>query len=176
MQFSSSFSIEKSKSFCTISSFFASSSSRSQFAHASPAVEESGLARGRPDDELGSEPGFGGREVGTGLRVTPAAAWNAQVWDSLPDGTDTKVGFLSFKGEQGSDHQRAASLLPLQTHGENFENWWHLYQASAWNRGLIRRDYELLDEKLPNRVKSPEEWMRKVHYTGEREAKLQILQ
>jgi hypothetical protein len=50
-----------------------------------------------------------------------------------------------------------------------------LYQASAGNVGLIRRDYKLLDEILPTRVKSLEEWMRKVGYSGEKENTLEIL-
>jgi hypothetical protein len=56
----------------------------------------------------------------------------------------------------------------LQTYKQNFGAFWRLYQASAGNKGLIRRDYEFLDRIHPNRVRSVEQWMRKVGYTGER--------
>jgi hypothetical protein len=97
---------------------------------------------------------------------TPTEIWSARTWTKLPNGPDTKVGFLSVRDDNAL----------LQTYGENFENWWHLYQASAGNKGLICRDYQLLDEILPARVKSIEEWMRKVGYTGEKENKLEILE
>ncbi|KIW88132.1 uncharacterized protein Z519_11243 [Cladophialophora bantiana CBS 173.52] len=76
----------------------------------------------------------------------------------LPKGVDTKVGITSVKDEN-------ALLL---TFGENFTNWWNLYQNSAHNKGIIQRDYVLLDRILPDRVKSAEEWMRKVGYDGTR--------
>lgn len=85
---------------------------------------------------------------------TPTDVWNASMWSKLPSGSATKIGFLSIKDDN-------ALLL---SYGENFANWWHLYQASGQNKGLIRRDYELLEEILPTRVKSLEEWMRKVDY------------
>jgi hypothetical protein len=92
--------------------------------------------------------------------------WNAKTWKGLPKGPDTKVGFLSVKDDNAL----------LQTYGQNFANWWHLYQSSAGNKGLIQRDYKLLDEILPTRVKSVEEWMRKTGYTGERQTTLKILE
>jgi hypothetical protein len=45
----------------------------------------------------------------------PTEDWNARIWSKLPNGPDTKVGFLSVKGDNAL----------LQTYGENFENWWH---------------------------------------------------
>lgn len=55
----------------------------------------------------------------------------------------------------------------LLTYRQNFTHWFQLYQRSGANKGILRRDYELLDKLFPNRVKSLEEWMRKVGYTGE---------
>lgn len=86
---------------------------------------------------------------------TPTDVWNAITWAKLPKGTDTKIGFQSVKDDN-------ALLL---TYSENFTNWWHLYQVSGKNEGLIKRDYKLLDEILPTRVKSIEEWMKKVGHS-----------
>jgi hypothetical protein len=76
----------------------------------------------------------------------------------LPKGPHTKVGFQSVKDDDAL----------LQSFGENFTNWWNLYRASGSNKGLITRDYDLLNRILPNRVKSVEEWMRKVNYDATR--------
>ncbi|KIW35039.1 hypothetical protein, variant [Cladophialophora immunda] len=76
----------------------------------------------------------------------------------LPKGADTKVGITSVKDENAL----------LMTFRENFTNWWHLYQNSADNKGVIKRDYALLDRILPNRIKSAEEWMKKVGYDATR--------
>jgi hypothetical protein len=96
---------------------------------------------------------------------TPTDAWNDATWGRLPKGMDTKIGFRSVKDEN-------ALLL---TYGENFTNWWHLYQASGENKGLIRRDYGFLDTILPTRVKSIEEWMKTVGYTGQKQDVLDLL-
>lgn len=50
----------------------------------------------------------------------------------------------------------------LFTYRENFAGFWE-----TWKAGLTRRDYKLLDEILPERVRSVKEWMVKVGYTGE---------
>lgn len=64
-------------------------------------------------------------------------------------------------GPSGSDDDT------LYTVKDNFTRWWRLYQRSADNKGLIRRDYDFLDNILPDRVKTLAEWMRKVDYTGQ---------
>ena len=55
----------------------------------------------------------------------------------------------------------------LQSYRQNFGAFWNVWKASGGNQGLVRRDYKLLDEILPDRVKSVGEWMRKTGYTGE---------
>jgi hypothetical protein len=55
----------------------------------------------------------------------------------------------------------------LLTFRENFSAWWRIYQRSGGNKGVLRRDYEMLDRILPGRVKSIGEWMVKVGYTGD---------
>lgn len=51
----------------------------------------------------------------------------------------------------------------LMTFRESFSGWWRAYQR----KGLIQRDFALLDRILPGRVKSVKEWMEKTGYTGE---------
>jgi len=48
-----------------------------------------------------------------------------------------------------------------QTFWKNFESWW-----SLWRDNIIKRDYQLLDEILPNRIRTVEEWMRLKKYDG----------
>lgn len=50
----------------------------------------------------------------------------------------------------------------LLTYRESFTGFWNL-----WKNELSKRDYDLLDEILPTRVKSVREWMVKTGYTGE---------
>jgi hypothetical protein len=50
----------------------------------------------------------------------------------------------------------------LFTYRENFSGFWN-----TWKDNLTKRDYPLLDDILPTRVKSVKEWMQKVGYTGE---------
>lgn len=55
----------------------------------------------------------------------------------------------------------------FQTYRGNFGGFWN-----TWHDEITARDYKLLDEILPNRVKSVEEWMRLTGYTGERKSVL----
>jgi len=48
-----------------------------------------------------------------------------------------------------------------QTFWKNFEAWW-----SMWRENIIKRDYHLLDEILPDRIRTVEEWMRVKGYDG----------
>jgi hypothetical protein len=43
---------------------------------------------------------------------------------------------------------------------DNFTGWWNLWRNSAGNKGLIKKNYELLDEIYPGRIKTAEEWFR----------------
>jgi uncharacterized protein YbjT (DUF2867 family) len=55
----------------------------------------------------------------------------------------------------------------LLTVNENFSAWWRLYQRSGGNRGILKRDYELLDEIHPQRTRSLKQWMERVKYDGD---------
>jgi hypothetical protein len=45
---------------------------------------------------------------------------------------------------------------------QNFSGFWNTWRASGGNRGVITRDYALLDEIFPGRIKSAEEYFRRV--------------
>jgi len=77
-------------------------------------------------------------------------------WASVPIGE--KIVFGKKKvGERGT-----------MTIKENFTGFWNLWKNSGGNRGVIKRDYKLLDEILPNRIKSAEEWLSKQENLWER--------
>ncbi|KUJ07165.1 NAD(P)-binding protein [Mollisia scopiformis] len=69
-------------------------------------------------------------------------------------------GKIGLKGSPGYDDPT------LWTAAEHFGPWWGIFQQSGGNTGLWARDYKLLDEIMPNRIKTVEEWMRKVKYDG----------
>jgi hypothetical protein len=56
----------------------------------------------------------------------------------------------------------------LSTAAEHFGPWWNIFRDSGINTVCWQRDYELLDEIIPNRIRSVEEWMRKVNFDGTR--------
>ncbi len=51
----------------------------------------------------------------------------------------------------------------LQTYRQNFSGFWN-----TWKENVLTRDYQLLDEILPSRVKSVGEWMKLTGYDGQR--------
>lgn len=55
----------------------------------------------------------------------------------------------------------------LKTAAEHFGPWFNIWKDSGGNTGCWQRDYALLDEILPGRVRTLEEWMRNVGYNGE---------
>jgi hypothetical protein len=71
--------------------------------------------------------------------------------------TDNKLG-AEYEGENDDT---------LMTFKENFLAFWRIYQRSAENKGVIRRDYDMLDRILPGRAKSIQEWMERTGYVAE---------
>ncbi|TVY62693.1 NmrA-like family domain-containing protein, partial [Lachnellula suecica] len=55
----------------------------------------------------------------------------------------------------------------LQTYRQNFSGFWN-----TWKENVLVRDLSLLEEILPDRVKSVGEWMKLTGYTGERSSVL----
>ncbi|KAA8571837.1 hypothetical protein EYC84_001802 [Monilinia fructicola] len=75
-----------------------------------------------------------------------------QGWFDLgifPD-PDAKFGH-SAPGDEGT----------LQTYRENFGGFWNF-----WKSGKVRKDWVLMDEILPGRIRSVGEWMKKSGYDG----------
>jgi hypothetical protein len=99
------------------------------------------------------------------FQAIPVEMWHAEAWKGLPKGKNTKIGFNIVKDD--SHLQR--------TFGGDFRNQWNLYCASGRNKGLITREYELLDRILPGRARSVEEWMRKTGYNGSKTLMLKTL-
>ena len=66
------------------------------------------------------------------------------------DRPDAKIGYTGVKDDP-----------TLFTFRENFSGFWN-----TWRDELTKRDYQLLDEILPDRVKSVKEWMIRVGYDG----------
>lgn len=83
----------------------------------------------------------------------PVEEWVQRVFGGLPNGINTKIG--------GSDDDT------LMTYGDNFSHWMNVYKAN-----VIKKDYALLDEILPDRVKSVGEWIQRTGWQGEERALL----
>jgi hypothetical protein len=52
------------------------------------------------------------------------------------------------------------------TAAEHFGPWYGIFKESGGNTGAWARNYELLDEILPERERTIEEWMRREKYDG----------
>jgi len=61
---------------------------------------------------------------------------------------------------------RDASTMSLR---DNFTGFWAMWKHSGGNNGIIQRDYGLLDEIFPARIKSVEEWFRRENERGVKE-------
>jgi uncharacterized protein YbjT (DUF2867 family) len=78
--------------------------------------------------------------------------WFAEIgWDKF---ADLKVGVRTLR-------EGDPSMVSVK---DSFSNWWRLYQRSGGNKGLIRRDYAMLDRIHPQRISSVKAWMEKVKY------------
>jgi hypothetical protein len=103
-------------------------------------------------------------EVFTAVTGKPAEGTNVTIEEWLQE---------TGLPETDIQHKVGTSTAPndssLLTFGENFSAWWRLYQNSRKNTelGLCKRDYALLDEIYPRRVRSLKQWMEKVGYDGD---------
>ncbi|RFU75303.1 hypothetical protein TARUN_6940 [Trichoderma arundinaceum] len=113
------------------------------------------------------------RSNGLDLRVaTEDINWN-DVAASFTEVTGIKSVYKDFKlddyfrlgtipnPDAKMGHSGDLNDSTLLTYRESFTGFWNL-----WKDGLTTRDYDLLDEILPSRVKSVREWMKKTGYTG----------
>lgn len=102
----------------------------------------------------------------------PLAAWLNAAFGYQPRGVDLPIAREMYPTDISAEKERF--LLPLSW-GQNFSAWWNVYRNSGRNQGIVQRDYVMLDAVLPERVKTLEEWMRKVSYDGERKEVLKQL-
>lgn len=56
----------------------------------------------------------------------------------------------------------------LKDQAGHFVPWFTIWSESGGNHGLWTRDYERLDRIYPDRIRSVEQWMRFVGYTGQK--------
>ncbi|KAF2756012.1 NmrA family protein [Pseudovirgaria hyperparasitica] len=59
----------------------------------------------------------------------------------------------------------------VMTMRDNFTGFWRVWQASGGEHPLIKRDYALLDEIHPERIRTAEEWFRKEDEKGREDGK-----
>lgn len=45
---------------------------------------------------------------------------------------------------------------------QNFTGWWNIWRASGYNKGVIQRDYDLLDRIFPGRIRTAEQFFRRI--------------
>ncbi|KAF3057676.1 hypothetical protein CFAM422_012175 [Trichoderma lentiforme] len=73
--------------------------------------------------------------------------------------------------EEDMEHKIGTSTAPgdpsLLTFRQNFSAWWRIYQNCGTKLELCKRDYKLLDEIYPGRIRSLKQWMEKVGYDGD---------
>ncbi|KAF1815496.1 NmrA family protein [Eremomyces bilateralis CBS 781.70] len=84
-----------------------------------------------------------------------------EYWKTSPFGGDG----AQLSSAIHADPKDPASLTRQQT----FTGFWNLFRDSGNNTGVIRRDYQLLDEIHPNRIRTVEEYFRREQEKGEKE-------
>ncbi|KAI9685679.1 MAG: hypothetical protein M1822_004239 [Bathelium mastoideum] len=76
-----------------------------------------------------------------------------EYWESGPAAHIAKSGRSSAYNSDLSDPA-------AMTFKENFSGFWNIWKLGGVQNGFMRRDYRLLDEIHPNRIKSAEQWFR----------------
>jgi uncharacterized protein YbjT (DUF2867 family) len=69
-------------------------------------------------------------------------------------------GSMSKAKDAASGIETDVSEPGTLTIKDNFTGFWNLWRDSGKNKGVIRRDYELLDKIHPNRIRSVEQFLR----------------
>jgi hypothetical protein len=76
------------------------------------------------------------------------------------------TGRMAQMGQLGSGYNSDANDPAFMTYRQNFTGFFNMWKNSGSNNGVIRRDYKLLDEIHPNRIKSAEEFFRREDAKG----------
>ncbi|KAE9363841.1 NmrA family protein [Stipitochalara longipes BDJ] len=118
------------------------------------------------------------RSVGLNLRIATANVGWEDVARSFTEVTGRKAVFRDLSLEEyfasgvfGDADRKVGHSVgfddeTLQTYRENFSGFWNTWKEDVLKRS--EKDYELLDEILPERVRSVGEWMKLTGYNGER--------
>ncbi|KAL1846786.1 hypothetical protein Plec18170_008927 [Paecilomyces lecythidis] len=75
-------------------------------------------------------------------------------------------GPLSAISKAPAGYSADLSDKSTMTVRENFTGFWNMWKFSGGNLGVVRRDYALLDEIFPGRIRSAEQWFRKEDQKG----------
>jgi hypothetical protein len=75
-------------------------------------------------------------------------------------------GPLSMAAELGGGYNSDPTDPSFMTIRQNFTGFWNLWKDSGKNEGIIKRDYKLLDEIHPNRIRTVEQWFRMINDQG----------
>lgn len=80
---------------------------------------------------------------------------------------DEYFAFGIFSNPDGKvGHFAGRNDTTLQAYRQNFTGFWNMFKVSGDNVGNAQRDYNVLDEIYPGRIRTMSEWM-KMGYTGE---------
>lgn len=71
-----------------------------------------------------------------------------------------KEGPLSLRADNSAGYGADIADPATMCIKDNFTGFWTMWRNSGYNKGIIKRDYALLDEIHPNRIRTVEEWLR----------------
>jgi hypothetical protein len=77
-----------------------------------------------------------------------------------------KSGNTAAAAQSGSAYNADPKDPSFMTFRQNFTGFFNLWKHSGGNKGVIRRDYALLDEIHPNRIRSAEEFFKREDARG----------
>lgn len=77
-----------------------------------------------------------------------------------------KTGNTAAAADSGSGYNSDPKDPAFMTFRQNFSGFFNMWKYSGGNTGVIQRDYRLLDEIHPSRIRSPEEFFRREDARG----------
>lgn len=84
-------------------------------------------------------------------------------WDDVP----LETVLSSFPpGRIGASMSPGFGYKTNATVAEHFGPWYDIFRDSGGNSGCWKRDYEFLNQILPDRERTIEDWMRREKYNG----------
>lgn len=76
------------------------------------------------------------------------------------------AGPLAFMADKPCGYNSDPNDPAHMSMRQNFSGFWNLWKDSTDNQGVVRRDYKLLDETHPGRVRSAEQWFKEEEERG----------